>query len=183
MPSLEERSCSRHGKSVPPARWRNGHRTGCIVCLKIYWEKNKVVPPPEERMCLRHNKPICPGSWIKGCRHSECANCVRERRCSPKAKARRAQRWDSVFVVCVNHPNKQCNRSFYVRGGGRRCLSCRSRYPDGSYRAAVIRNGRKKSYSRVIKRRFHSPGNGNTLRGLELFERSTGFSYGGNQND
>jgi hypothetical protein len=96
---------------------------------------------------------------------------------SPASKARRAERWDKGDIRCISHPNRTCNRSLYVPDGDRKCCSCSHRRADGTLRMtpADVRHQREKSYNKGLKKRLHSLGNGNTLRGLKLFKRVTGF--------
>jgi hypothetical protein len=107
------------------------------------------IPPPKQRLCPKHGKPIRPSAWARGYRKSGCAKCSSEYSHSPEAQKRRAAKFDAAlknyrkgegnFIPCIKHPDRICNRSYYVLSGGRRCGSCRNRRIDGSKRAAYMR--------------------------------------------
>ena len=44
---------------------------------------------------------------------------------------KRAEKWDSEFIFCKNHPERRCNRSDYVNRRHRRCASCKGRRLSG----------------------------------------------------
>jgi hypothetical protein len=134
------------------------------------------VPPPEQRLCERHNKPICPSEWLRGKRTTQCASCINGRTRSPRARKRRALRWDSEDIKCINHPERRCNRCSYVIDGHRFCGSCGNRSSNGSFNPAEIRRRNKKAYKKSIERRKKFRGN---LRGIELFNRSIGYNLVG----
>lgn len=41
-------------------------------------------------------------------------------------KNSRAEKWDFVFIPCMKHPSRRCNRSAYVSRGNMRCGSCKN---------------------------------------------------------
>jgi hypothetical protein len=134
---------------------------------------NPEIPPPEKRLCRKHGKPICPIRWKRGCRTSECSKCTTERQRSPEARKRRANRWEKELIFCKRHLGRRCQKSPYAFSGKRKCASCHLRRSDGSRRLSFVRNSRVQDYKKILKRRKHFQG---TLRGLKLFERSTGFN-------
>jgi hypothetical protein len=133
------------------------------------------IPPPEQRLCKKHGKPICPSQWRKGCRTSECAKCIREVVRSPKVRKRRASKWEKELIPCRKHSNRRCNKSAYVCSGKKVCGSCHRgpKLKDGSYRRSIKRHLRVRAYRKSINLRKYFRGR---MRGLKLFERSTGFN-------
>jgi len=51
-------------------------------------------------------------------------------------RERRERLWDASFVTCTKHPERRCQRSYYVRRGCRRCNSCKNgaRWKTEAYR-------------------------------------------------
>jgi hypothetical protein len=132
------------------------------------------IPPPEHRLCVKHNKPITPSYWRIRCRTTGCSVCVRERQRSPEARKRREKKWQTEFIGCVKHPERRCNRSVYVSTSNRRCCSCHSRLSDGIHKPGHKRRQRKNAYKKIVRGRTHYYSNG--MRGVELFNRSTGMN-------
>ena len=109
------------------------------------------------------------------------------------AEKRRAERWNTQFIPCKNHPERRCNRSAYVISRTTRCGSCWNRHTDGTphlpfsrrnlpfrkdgaRRKAVANHAVRQILDRSMKRRAmgcHSL----SLQGLKLFERITGVNY------
>lgn len=131
------------------------------------------IPPPEQRLCKKHRKPICPSSWKQRCRTNQCSECKRERAKSPEARKRREIKWEKEFIPCVKHITRRCGKSRYIHDGGRRCSSCHSKLKDGSSTPTRKRQQGKRNYKVSVERRKYFRG---TMRGLKLFERSTGFN-------
>jgi hypothetical protein len=136
------------------------------------------IPPPEERLCVKHGRPITPSAWKKGCRISECAKCIKVRTHSPEAQERRAKKWDDGDIRCINHPERRCKRSDYVYNWRRACSSCCDRKANGDRSSKYKRGLRKRNYTISARLRERGLAHGNALRGLRLFERSTGFKLG-----
>lgn len=131
------------------------------------------IPPPEQRLCRTHGRPIAPSDWKGGHRNTKCSKCKKESRQSPAVKQRRALKWEKEFIPCNKHSDRRCQKSPYVNNAKRKCSSCGNKLKEGIYRSALKRALSKKNYKRSIELRKHLRGN---LRGLKLFERSTGFN-------
>ena len=117
------------------ARHRDSHR---------YFRRSRrrsmmEIPPPEQRLCKKHGKPIQPSRWKYGRRTSGCTTCTNKEIRGPKARRRRAERWEKNFIPCVNHPTRRSNRCLYVYGGKRRCSTCHTYRKDGTMRPARVR--------------------------------------------
>lgn len=133
------------------------------------------IPLPEERLCKKHKRPIIPSRWLNGSRTSGCSKCGREYARSPKARKKRAKRWETAFIACAFHSDRRCNKSCFVFAAKRRCGSCASRNKPsigGPKRQAQRRHARKRNYKKMTQNRLRGFGR---MRGLELFERSTGL--------
>ncbi len=81
-------------------------------------------------LCKKHGKPILP-SYIKGgCKTLGCSDCKKETNAkvrTRKMKDKRAKEWDSIFIGCIHHPEKPCNRACYKYSGAKYCRSCARR--------------------------------------------------------
>lgn len=171
--------CLKHNQPIYPSHWKKGRRTGgCSKCKSDY-EKSRskavIVPSPEKRLCVKHNRPIMPSQWRRGHKRTGCSKCRRERMRSPATKSRRELKWQKQFIFCIRHPNRRCNRSTYVMNGMRRCGSCIVRSLNGHHKPAYERVLRKNRYNKSAERRKRNGLQRNTLRGLELFGRISGF--------
>jgi hypothetical protein len=133
------------------------------------------IPPPHKRLCPKHDKPICPREWKLGCRASGCWKCMREQKASPKQKEIRRLKWEREFISCARHPSRRCQKSKYVLMRARRCSACNHIRTSGLMHPANSRHTNKQSYDASMRKRSRSLGNNRTLRGLKLFERSTGL--------
>jgi hypothetical protein len=115
-----------------------------------------------------------PSLWLNGRRNGGCCECEKEYKL--KNRKKREIVFDDGDLRCMNHPERSAKRSVYVRRGRRFCSSCRHRRADGSRYPAHERGVKKRDYARSMKLRSHLR---STIRGLKLFERSTGMSLSG----
>lgn len=130
----------------------------------------------EERWrCRRHtDKFVCPSRQKLG-RRTDCAQCKNDNQRSSEAKKRRAKKWEKEFIACAYHPERRCNKSVYAGFDKRRCGSCSSKNrpsEGGPKKGAHVRRKTMAGYKISLKLRERGLGR---LRGLALFERSTGL--------
>ena len=52
-------------------------------------------------------------------------------------KEEREHLWQTTFIACKRHPERRCNRSRFVRLGGKECSSCTSTSPAAKSRLAA----------------------------------------------
>jgi hypothetical protein len=94
--------------------------------------KQIIIPPPEQRLCRKHGKPIMPSQWKKRNRTTGCSSCGNGHLRSPESRNRRQIKWENIFISCIKHDDRRCNKSCYVSNGRRKCNSCRHRRADGT---------------------------------------------------
>lgn len=148
--------CVAHGKPILPSKLRDGSKTrGCSSCTRKYRqnraEKNLPIPPPNKRLCKTHKEPITLPNWKVGHRTTGCRECERNRKHNPKIRKQLNEKWINTFISCVNHPNRRCNRSYYVCNRARICGSCISRVAGGSFSRGYIRRHRRSGAVRAIR--------------------------------
>jgi hypothetical protein len=166
----EEWLSSRQSKSILRERHELKSKLDYDVA---YFQKTGVkIPPPEKRLCRKHGRPITPSHWIRGHKTSDCAKCTNTRIRSSETKLRRTRRWEKDFISCVLHLERRCNKSAYVGWGRRRCGSCDGRSFFGRKKPSKIRWLNRAGYAKAMQRRSRLYGR---LRGIALFERSTGL--------
>lgn len=133
-------------------------------------------PPPEQRLCSEHQRPICPRRWKQGYRSKGCCLCNNIRTRSVESKNRRTVKWESIFIPCIHHPDRRCNRSNYVISARRKCGSCSSTRANGEKRRSYVRNLNKTHHKRSMRSRERG-GTGNaSLSIVQIWERCTGMT-------
>lgn len=125
--------------------------------------------------CARH-----PGTFLTPNREKRGhkVGCWRCRKDSlRKTSGKRAQRWNTEFIPCKRHPERRCQKAFFLATGTRRCAGCRQHLADGSLRPAARRHKNVQNYNRSMWLRKRGRWGTRTLQGLKLFARLTGYDY------
>lgn len=103
----------------------------------------------EPKLCRKHDRPIFPSVLEnkKGAT-AGCASCHSEWR--RRTRYIREKRWRTENIVCINHPSRRANRSFYVNTAKRKCASCISRNAAGLLRPGHRRKHTSKQEGKAI---------------------------------
>lgn len=91
-------------------------------------------------------------------------------------KEKREHLWQTTFIACKRHPERRCKRSDFVNNRSRRCASCINRGSPSRDRQQY-ESAMRWAYKRSMKTRERFGVQPNSLQGLELIKRITGYDY------